>query len=70
MLIALLKKGEITKEKFSTKWDAFWGLSKTDRSLREMLGKVFSAYEYGEDELRSFITEVLSKNREALATAE
>ena len=78
MLIASLKKGEITKEEFSTKWNALWGLSKTDRSLREVLDKVFSAcdafnpdpssrenYEYSQDELRTFVIEVLSKDQEA-----
>ena len=74
MLIISLRKGEITKEEFARKWNALWGLSKTDQLLRDLLDKVFTAcdvfspdpdaredYEYSEDELRTFVMSSLSK---------
>jgi len=73
MLIISLRKGEITNEEFARKWNALWGLSKTDQLLRDLLDKVFTAcdvfspdpdaredYEYSEDELRTFVMSSLS----------
>jgi len=74
MLIASLRKGEITKEEFARKWNALWGLSETDQSLRDLLDEAFTAcdvfnpdpnsredYEYSEGELRAFVMNILSK---------
>ncbi|HIE29949.1 TPA: hypothetical protein EYP66_21995 [Candidatus Poribacteria bacterium] len=74
MLIASLKKGEITKEEFATKWNALWGLSKTHQLLHDLLDEVFTAcdvfnpdsdtredYEYSESELRAFVINILPK---------
>jgi len=79
MLIASLKKGEITKEEFATKWNTLWGLSKTEQLLRDLLDGVFTAcdvfnpdadsredYEYSESELRTFVITILPKLKERL----
>jgi len=77
MLIDLLKKGKITKEEFAMKWNALWGLSKADQSFRDLSDKIFTAcdvfnpdsdsredYEYGEDELRTFVMKIVPQLKE------
>ena len=74
ILIVSLRTGEITKEEFARKWKALWGLSETNQLLRDLLDEVFTAcdvfnpekdsgedYEYCEEELRTFVINVLPK---------
>jgi len=74
MLIASLRKGEITKEEFARKWNALWRLSETEQRLRDLLDMIFTAcdvfnpdsdsredYEYSEYELRTFVINILPK---------